>query len=135
MEQLSAMQDDWRNLLDATRVGTIFLDGELGIKRFTKEASRIYRLAPNDVGRPLADIKSNLVDDDLLAEAQSVLDTLQPVEREVRCTDGARYLARLLPYRTVDNAIRGVVMTFTDITKRVEAEAAAWTERERVERP
>ncbi|MGB8931066.1 MAG: CheR family methyltransferase, partial [Anaeromyxobacteraceae bacterium] len=134
VEQLSAMQDDWRNLLDATRVGTIFLDGELGIKRFTKEASHIYRLAPNDVGRPLADIKSNLVDDDLLAEAQSVLDSLVPVEREVHCTDGARYLARLLPYRTGDNAIRGVVMTFTDITKRVEAEAAAWTERERVER-
>jgi two-component system CheB/CheR fusion protein len=130
VEQLSGMQDDMKNLLDATRVGTIFLDERLGIKRFTQEAGRVYRLAPADVGRPLADIKSNLVDHDLLAEAQSVLDTLVPVEREVRCADGAWYLARLLPYRTVDNAIRGVVMTFTDITKRVEAEAAARVERE-----
>jgi two-component system CheB/CheR fusion protein len=129
VEQLVGMQDDMKNLLDAINVGTIFLDERLCIKRFTRDASRIYRLAPSDVGRPLADIKSNLAEIDLMAEAQSVLETLVPVEREVRCAEGW-YLARLLPYRTADNAIRGVVLTFTDITARVEAEAAARAERE-----
>jgi two-component system CheB/CheR fusion protein len=135
VEQLSGMQDDMRNLLDATRVGTVFLDERLCIKRFTQEAGRIYRLAPADVGRPLGDIKSNLVNDDLLADAQTVLDSLVPVEREVTCADGTSYLGRLLPYRTVDNVIRGVVMTFTDITTRVVAETAARSERDRAERP
>ncbi|HSM92278.1 MAG TPA: chemotaxis protein CheB [Anaeromyxobacteraceae bacterium] len=129
VEQLTGMQDDMRNLLDATRIGTVFLDERLRIKRFTREASRLYRLAPSDVGRPLADIKSNLVEHDLIAEAQAVLETLASVEREVRSPDGW-YLARLLPYRTMDDAIRGVVMTFTDITTRVEAEAIARAERE-----
>jgi two-component system CheB/CheR fusion protein len=130
VEQLTGMQDDMKNLLDAISVGTVFLDERLQVKRFTREAVRVYRLAPGDVGRPLADIKSNLVDHDLVAEARSVLETLVPLEREVRCAGGAWYLARVLPYRTVDNVIRGVVLTFTDITKRVEAEAAARAGRE-----
>jgi two-component system CheB/CheR fusion protein len=130
VEQLSGMQDDMKNLLEAISVGTVFLDERLRIKRFTREAGRVYRLVPTDVGRPLADIKSSLVGHDLLPDAQAVLDTLVPVERELRCADGAWFLARLLPYRTVDNAIRGVVLTFTDITKRVEAEAAAQAGRE-----
>jgi len=130
VEQLTGMQDDMKNLLDAISVGTVFLDEPRVTFTFTREACRIYRLAPGDVGRPLVDIKSNLVEHDLVAEAQAVLDDLVPVEREVRCADGAWYLARLLPYRTVDNAIRGVVMTFTDISKRVQAEAIAQAERE-----
>jgi two-component system CheB/CheR fusion protein len=130
VEQLNGMQDDLKNLFDAIAVGTVFLDERLRIKRFTREACNVYRLAPGDVGRPLADIKSDLVAGDLLADAQQVLETLVPIEREVRCTSGAWYLGRLLPYRTVDNAIRGVVLTFTDITKRIEAEAAANAERE-----
>jgi two-component system CheB/CheR fusion protein len=130
VDQLTGIQDDWKNLLDAISIGTVFLDERLNVKRFTREATRIYRLAPGDVGRPLADIKSNLVDRDLLAEAQAVLDTLVPVEREVACADGSWYLARLLPYRTVENAIRGVVLTFTDVTHRVHAEEAARVERE-----
>jgi two-component system, chemotaxis family, CheB/CheR fusion protein len=134
VEQLSGMQDDMKNLFDATNVGTVFLDERLFVKRFTREACRIYRLAPADVGRALADIKSNLVEHDLLAEAQEVLDTLVPVEHEVRCADGGWYLARLVPYRTVDNLIRGVVLTFTDISKRVQAEATARAERELAER-
>jgi two-component system CheB/CheR fusion protein len=130
VEQLTGMQDDMKNLLDAISVGTVFLDEHLAVKRFTREAARLYRLVPADVGRPLADIKANLVDQDLVAEARTVLETLVPLERQVRCADGAWFLARLLPYRTVDNAIRGVVLTFTDITSRVEAEAAARAERE-----
>ncbi len=134
VEQLTRTQDDMKNLLDAINVATVFLDERLNVRRFTREACRIYRFAPSDVGRPLADIKSNLLELDPLADAQAVLDTLVPVEREVRGADGAWYLARLLPYRTASDAIRGVVMTFTDITKRVQSEAVALAERELAER-
>ena len=123
IEQLAGIQNDMKNLLDNINIGTVFLNDTLNIKRFTREAARVYRLVASDVGRPLADIKSDIEGDDLLADAQAVLDTLVPREREVRTIGGERYLARIQPYRTLDNVIDGVVFTFTDITKRVEAEA------------
>ncbi|MES2839624.1 MAG: chemotaxis protein CheB [Pseudomonadota bacterium] len=119
VEQLTGMQDDMKNLLDNISVGSIFLDRQLVIRRFTRDASAVYRLVPSDVGRPLADIRCELQDIDLLAEAQSVLDTLTPVEREVRTSGNTWYLARIKPYRTVDNVIDGVVLTFNDVTERV----------------
>ena len=121
IEQLSSMQNDMKNLLDNINVGTIFLDQHLAIRRFTRDAVKVYRLAASDVGRPLSDIKSNLEGEDLLRESQSVLDTLVPVEREVRSADGTWFLARVQAYRTVDNVIDGVVLTFTDITERIAA--------------
>jgi two-component system CheB/CheR fusion protein len=124
IEQLAGMQNDMRNLLDNVNVGTLFLDVHLMIRRFTRDAVKVFRLVPSDVGRPLADIKSDLEDEGLLAGAQGVLDTLAPWEREVRTAGGTSYLLRIQPYRTLDNVIEGVVMTFTDITARVAAEAA-----------
>lgn len=124
IEQLAGMQNDMKNLLDNINVGTVFLNDALNIKRFTREAARVYRLVASDVGRPLADIKSDIENDDLLVEAQAVLDSLVPYEREVRTTGGEWYLARIQPYRTLDNVIDGVVLTFTDITKRIQAEAS-----------
>jgi two-component system CheB/CheR fusion protein len=129
VEQLSAAQDDLKNVFDAIRVGTVFLDEQMRVKRFSREACRVFRLVESDVGRSLADIKSSLVDCDLLPDAEAVLSSLAPIEREVRATDGACYLARLLPYRTLDNVIRGVVLSFLDITSRVEAETAAQAQR------
>ena len=116
IEQLAGMQNDMKNLLDNTNIATIFLDDNLAIKRFTREATALYRLAPTDVRRPLADLKSNIEGEDLVEDARAVLDTLAPREKEIRTTDNAWYLARILPYRTLDNVIEGVVMTFTDIT-------------------
>lgn len=133
IEQLAGMQNDMKNLLDNINVGTIFLNDTLNIKRFTRDAVQVYRLAPSDVGRPLADIKSNIKDDDLLADAQAVLDTLVPCEREVHTVSGAWYLARIQPYRTLDNVIDGVVLTFTDISKRMLAESAMKDARELAE--
>ncbi len=124
IEQLALMQNDMKNLLDNINIGTIFLNDSFNIKRFTREAARIYRLVASDVGRPLADIKSNIEGDDLLGDAETVLDTLVPREREVRTVSGDWYLARIQPYRTLDNVIEGVVLTFTDITQRIRAEAA-----------
>ena len=110
-----------KNLLDNIRVGTIFLDRHLLIRRFTRDATKVYRLVATDLGRPLADIRCDLQGVDLIADAQTVLESLVPFEREV-CTAGGRwYLARIQPYRTVDNVIDGVVLTLTDVTERVEA--------------
>lgn len=133
IEQLAGMQNDMKNLLDNINVGTIFLNDSLNIKRFTREAIRVYRLAASDVGRPLGDIKSNIRDDDLLDDAQAVLDSLVPREREVSTADGEWYLARIQPYRTLDNIIDGVVLTFTDISKRMLAETAMKDARELAE--
>ena len=119
VEQMAAMQDDMKNLLENIRLGTVFLDSHLMIRRFTRDATQVYRLVPSDVGRPLADIRGAVQGDDLLADAQSVLDTLVPIEREIVTDAGVWYLARIRPYRTVDNVIDGVVMTFADITERV----------------
>ena len=119
VEQLTGMQDDMKNLLDNISVGSIFLDRRLLIRRFTRDATAVYRLVPSDVGRPLSDIRCELQDVDLLADAQSVLDTLAPVEREVRTAGNTWYLARIKPYRTMDNVIDGVVLTFNDVTERV----------------
>ena len=121
IEQLAGMQNDMKNLLDNINVGTIFLDQELVIKRFTREAARLYRLVASDVDRPLADIKTDLEGDDLIAQSRVVLDTLVPYERELRSIGGTYFLARIQPYRTVDNVIDGVVLTFTDITERITA--------------
>ncbi len=123
IEQLAGMQNDMKNLLDNVNVGTIFLDEHLAIRRFTRDAARVYRLVATDVGRPLIDIKSDIKDEDLLAKSQAVLDTLVPWEREVHAVGGAWYLARIQPYRTLDNVIDGVVLTFTDISQRIRAEA------------
>jgi two-component system CheB/CheR fusion protein len=130
IEQLAGMQNDMKNLLDNINIGTVFLNDGLNIKRFTREAVQVYRLVASDVGRPLGDIKSNIKDDDLLADAQAVLDSLVPREREVLTASGAWYLARIQPYRTLDNVIDGVVLTFTDITQRMLAEAAMKDARE-----
>lgn len=124
IEQLDNMQNDMKNLLDNINVGTIFLDQDMHIRRFSKEAGRIYRLIDSDVGRPLADIKSDLLDvsDDLLGDARTVLVSLVPSEREVQTIGNLWFLVRIQPYRTLDNVIQGVVMSFTDITQRIKAD-------------
>jgi two-component system, chemotaxis family, CheB/CheR fusion protein len=119
------MQNDMKNLLDNVNVGTIFLDEHLVIRRYTRDAARAYRLVATDVGRRLADIKSDIANDDLLIHAQKVLDTLIPWESEVQANNNIWYLVRIQPYRTLDNVIDGAVLTFTDISQRILAEAHA----------
>lgn len=133
IEQLAAMQNDIKNLLDSTNIGVVFLDEHLLIRRFTREAGRAYRLVATDVGRPLGDIKSDLEGEDLLAEARAVLETLVPFEREVHTTDNAWYLARIQPYRTLDNVIEGVVLTLVPLTEMKQAQEALRHARELAE--
>lgn len=124
IEQLGGVQSDLKNLLDNVNNATIFLDDILLVRRFTPEAKKLYRLVSTDIGRPLVDIKSSLKFDDLPAQAKGVMDTLVPYEAEVQTEEGDHYLTRIQPYRTVQNVINGVVITFTDISKRVATEAS-----------
>jgi two-component system CheB/CheR fusion protein len=120
---LSRINNDMNNLLAGTGVGTLFVDHQLRIARFTPSTTQIINLIPSDVGRPLAHIVSNLVGHDgLLAEVQSVLDTLVPSETEVQTKTGSWYILGIRPYRTVENVIEGAVITFVDITSRKAAE-------------
>jgi two-component system CheB/CheR fusion protein len=113
------------NLLSGTGIATVFLDHQLRILRFTPTASEIINLIPIDAGRPVAHIVSNLVGyDRLVADAQSVLDTLIPKEVEVQTTVGKWYTLRILPYRTIAHVIEGAVMTFVDITEIVKTREA-----------
>lgn len=124
IEQLTGTRSDLKNLLDNVNVATIFLDEHLHIRRYTRDAAKIYYLATGDIGRPLAHIKSSLTTENLLEEAQRVLETLKPYEDVLKTNAGEHYLTRIQPYRTVQNVIDGVVITFTDISQRVAAEAA-----------
>ncbi|RJQ41082.1 MAG: PAS domain-containing protein [Nitrospiraceae bacterium] len=116
IEQLARMQNDMKNLLESTDIGTIFLDTNLKIKQFAHESAAVFRLAAGDIGRPLSDIKSNIIGEDLIADAQAVLDSLIPREKQVQTTNKLWYLVRVMPYRTFENVIDGIVFTFTNIT-------------------
>jgi two-component system, chemotaxis family, CheB/CheR fusion protein len=118
VDELGQSNSDLHNLMGATAIATVFLDRELRIMRFTPPAVELFSLIPSDVGRPLADLQHRLVYPDLLLDAGRVLDQLVPIEREVQETEGRFYLARLLPYRTTDDRIAGVVLTFVDVTER-----------------
>jgi len=122
IDELSMASSDLKNLLDSTKIGTIFLDGQLHLKRFTPEAKRVVNLIPSDVGRPLGDISLNMEDVDLVDDAQKVLDTLVFREREVKTKDGQYFLMRMMPYRTSERVIDGVVMTFTNLTEHKQLE-------------
>jgi two-component system CheB/CheR fusion protein len=122
---LTRANNDMNNLLAGTGIGTVFVDRQLRILRFTPAATQIINLIPSDVGRPVGHIVSNLVNyDSLVADAQAVLDTLVPREAEVQTKAGAWYTMRVRPYRTLDNVIEGVVITFVDITERKRTEEA-----------
>ena len=118
-DHLTTTQNDLKNLLDNISDGIIFLDQQLCIRRFTSEAVDLYPLQAADIGRPLADVKSTIEAHDLLINAQAVLDSKRPDEQEVRTIAGNYYQVRLKPYRTLNDDIGGVVMTFADITARV----------------
>jgi two-component system CheB/CheR fusion protein len=117
IEELSRANDDMKNLLNGTDIATVFLDNELNIMRYTEQAKRVIRLIQSDVGRPISDLVSHLRHDRLVEDAHEVLRTLVFKESEVQLQDGRWYLMRILPYRTIENVIDGLVITFIDITK------------------
>lgn len=121
---LSLLNNDMNNLLAGSGIATIFLDHKLRVLRFTPSAAYIINLIQSDSGRPIAHIVSNLVENEsLIPDIQKVLDTLVPKESEVQSKAGRWYTMRIIPYRTLENVIEGVVLTFIDITEKKEASA------------
>jgi two-component system CheB/CheR fusion protein len=106
-----------QNLLNSTDVATVFLDNDLSIKKFTEQAKDLVMLRPTDVGRPISELASNLKSDDLVHDCEAVLKTLVFKEEEVETTAGDWYLMRIMPYRTAENVIDGLVLTFVGINK------------------
>ncbi len=124
VDELSGANNDMRNLLNSTDIATLFLDGSLLVRRFTTQAAQIFKLIPGDVGRPITDVASSLVYPDLAYDSQEVLRTLVLVEKPVAARGGRWFKVRIMPYRTLDNRIDGVVITFTDITESKRLEVA-----------
>ncbi len=113
---LAEAKSDINNLLASTEIATIFLDNELLIKRFTPAMENIFNLIPSDIGRPISDITSNINYQNIYEDAKHVLETLSKEEKEIQTASGAWYAVRLIPYRTTENTIDGVVITFIEIT-------------------
>ena len=121
VDELTQSENDMKNLLESTEIAMIFIDSDLRVTRFTSRATKIVSLISTDIGRPLADIVINLCDESLISDAQEVLRTLIPKEKEVQTKNGECgrwYLMRMKPYRTVENVINGLVLTFIDIHER-----------------
>jgi two-component system CheB/CheR fusion protein len=127
VDELSRSNNDMKNLLNSTDIATLFLDNKLNIRRFTTQAAKIIQLIAGDIGRPVTDLASDLLYPELAADAQEVLKTLGIAEKPVNAGDGRWFTVRIMPYRTLDDHIDGIVITFADITaaKTLEAELRA----------
>ena len=121
VEELSQLTADLQNLLASTQIATLFLDRDLRIVRFTPQVEELFNIRHSDKGRPLTDLTHHLHDGDLHEDARKVLRTLEPVERELKTQEHSWYLTRVLPYRTAEDRIDGVVITLLDITQRKRA--------------
>ena len=116
IEQLSEANDDLNNLLASIEVATVYLDRELKVKRFTPAATRIFNLIPSDIDRPVTHLSSNIVYKALVDDVKNALKTLAVKSADVQAVDGTWYHMRILPYRTTENVIEGVLVTFVDIS-------------------
>ena len=124
LESVSRANSDLQNLMAATDFATLFLDGGLRIRRFTPKLAELFNIMPTDVGRPITDFTHHLDYDSLAADAGHVLQELTPLERQIESRDNHWYTVRCRPYRTLDDKIDGVVMTFVDVTDRKRMEDA-----------
>ncbi|MCX6162943.1 MAG: PAS domain-containing protein, partial [Ignavibacteriae bacterium] len=116
--------DDMKNLLNSTEIATLFLDKDLNIRRFTDSITKIFKLRNADIGRPFTDLVTDLQYPEIDNHARQVIKTLTSIETTIRTKDGRWFTVRIMPYRTVDDRIDGLVITFLDITiaKKLEIE-------------
>ncbi|MDX1663015.1 MAG: chemotaxis protein CheB [Candidatus Promineifilaceae bacterium] len=130
LEEVSRAHGDLENLMAATEIATLFLDRELRIQRYTASTAELFNVMPGDRGRPLGHLTNRLQYGGLTEDARQVLETLVPVEREVQDVEGRWFMAQLRPYRTLNDRIDGVVLTFVDIGDLKETESALRAEKE-----
>jgi len=124
MEEFQSITSDLGSLLSSTDIAVLFLDTQFRIRRYTPAATKLLELIASDIGRPLSDLARKFNDPDLLRDARVVLDNLVPHQKEVSADQDKWYMRRILPYRTSENRIEGVVITFVDITDIKSVEAA-----------
>jgi two-component system CheB/CheR fusion protein len=124
IEELSQITDDMRNVLRSTEIPILFLDNQLRVRRFTEPIRAVINLQSSDLNRPITDLKVNLKDEQFLSDIRRVLDTLQMRVKQVQAEEGRWYEMRILPFRTMENRIDGVVVSFMDITLLKELEAS-----------
>ncbi len=123
VDELTSVRNDMSNLLNSTEIATVFVDNQMRLRRFTSHATQLFKFIPGDIGRPLSDIVTELDYPQLTADAREVLRTLVFQERQIATRNAHWYRARIMPYRTLENLIDGVVITFIDITETKELEA------------
>jgi two-component system CheB/CheR fusion protein len=117
IDELSQLTNDLQNLLAATDIATLLLDRDLNIRRFTPRIREVFNVLASDQGRPLAHITHKLHYPTLLQDASNVLHTLQPLEQEISSQDDRWYVVRILPYRTPEDRVSGILLTLVDITQ------------------
>jgi two-component system, chemotaxis family, CheB/CheR fusion protein len=122
VDELAEAEDDLHNLLNSTQVATVFVDNDIRIKRFTKEAAKLINIIQPDIGRPLEQVTTNLKYKKLIEDIRWVLDKLTTKEKEIQTEDGIWYKMRIIPYRTTDNRIDGAVITFMNIEEQKETQ-------------
>lgn len=133
LDELERTNNDLRNLIRATNVATLFLDRDLHLEWFTPQVREHFGIRESDTGRPISDVTPSLPYEALADDAETVLDRLAPIERELQGPKGTWFLARLHPYRTLDDDVEGVVVTFVDITDRRQAELEVRADRNFIE--
>lgn len=119
IEELTQLNNDINNLLKNTNVGTLFLDTDLKIRKYTPIISEVFNIIEIDIGRPIKHINYNFEYKNLISDIINVLDTLEVIENKITGRNGHDYLLRILPYRTMENAVDGIVITLVDITKTI----------------
>ena len=124
VEDYSKVDSDMKNLLNSTDIATLFLDKDLNIRRFTNQATKVFKLIKSDIGRRFTDIASDLHYGELVDDANEVLRTLIFIQKQIPTKDGRWFSIRIMPYRTVDDRIDGLVITFFNLTdlKQIESE-------------
>jgi two-component system CheB/CheR fusion protein len=118
IDEMSKINDDMNNLFNSTEIATVFVDNDIKIRRFTKEATKLIKLIKSDIGRPLSDIVSNLKYPRLEEDILEVIDTIISKNFELETDEGEWYQTRIMPYKTSKNVIDGAVITFTNISQR-----------------
>lgn len=116
VEDFTRVNNDMKNLLNSTDIATLFLDKDFNIRRYTNEATKIFKLIKSDIGRPFTDQVSDLIYPDLTNDAIEVLNSLIFIQKEIPAKDGRWFNVRIMPYRTYDDIIDGLVITFINIT-------------------